>query len=103
MNPFVAWSYSLAFVLTVLIALACVRAALRRPPEAAFVGNRFVYKYQRHPFDDPQFFVIFAPDPATADTLAVAHFDALFVAKVTVMVQFYRAGVNDVFHPNFPK
>jgi hypothetical protein len=49
------------------------------------------YKYQRHPFDDPQFFTVRATSQEEADSLARVEFQRLFDSRQTVMVEFYRA------------
>lgn len=49
----------------------------------------FWYKYQRHPFDDPQYFTIQSLTREEANVLAIQHLERLFEARHTVMCECY--------------
>ncbi len=46
------------------------------------------YKYQRYPFDDPQYFEVRAPNRQEADIAAKDIFSKMFEAKITIMTEF---------------
>ena len=70
-------------------ALLMMRDRFELPKSPLHTPGVFWYKYQRHPFDDAQYFKIEAESQAEADKKAIAHFEALFKAGHTVMTVCY--------------
>ena len=60
-------------------------------PKSAPRTKTFRYKYQRHPFDSPQYFSVQALDQADANVLAKQKFTEMFNNRQTVMQEFYPA------------
>ncbi len=60
---------------------------LFRPPKM----RSFRYKYQRHPFDEWQYFAVNALTQTDADVKAKDRFQQLFKHQQTVMTEFFRA------------
>jgi|GEM_PF-6681818 len=60
-------------------------------PEKKERVEKFKYKYQRHPFDDWNFFQILAIDQKEADEKATTEFGKIFLSRETVLTRFYRA------------
>ena len=69
-----------------MLFLRLIKWLVSKPQE-----RTFRFWYQRHPFDDRQFFSVTATDQASANAKAGKVFDGLFQRHVTVMTLFYPA------------
>lgn len=63
--------YVFCFVITVFVLINAIKVGSRRDP------NVFWYKYQRHPFDNAQYFSVRAENREKANEIAMKEYERL--------------------------
>lgn len=91
----------ITLILSAVSIFICIRFFIRTVKDANLIPSvdprlsddtvlkEWEYKYLRHPFDDPQFFSVFAKTSTDANKLAQEKYLKIFESRGTVLKEFY--------------
>lgn len=77
-------------IVGMLVVYFILARLMDRPPPKKY-PYYYRYTYQRHPFDDPQYFYIQANSSAEADEKAVQEFERIIDTSFCVVHKCYRS------------